>query len=168
MNHSTISRLFLNFFCGDKKETLTSLFVLALSHRIFSGAKQFQNWNFSSLCEMCLYFHCLGFPYWIYFITFHWTISVSFWNKMIFLPKQCFLPRYMQAVFFSVIFSETILAFFCLEADSTEEKLTNSPEQYLWISCTKVWFFLYFALYLFLWRLLIFLPSMCKTSYQEK
>lgn len=48
---------------------------------------------------------------WIYFIISHWTISAGFWDKMIFLPRLCFLPMYIEAIYFSVIFSEVILAF---------------------------------------------------------
>ena len=70
-----------------------------------------------------------GFATLDYFIIFHWTISAGFWNKMIFLPRQCFLPIYIEAIFLSVIFPKTVLAFLLRDRLNRREADQHQPER---------------------------------------
>lgn len=126
--------------------------------------------SFESLCKMCLYFHCLALPCWLYFIIFHWTISAGFWDKMIFLPRQCFLPIYIEAIFLSVIFPETVLAFLLRDRLNRREADQRQPERTISLNglYLSLFFFFFLKLYIFNGGPLILLPPMCETSYHWK
>lgn len=113
-----------------------------------------------------------GFATLDYFIIFHRTISAGFWNKMIFLPRQCFLPIYIEAIFLSVIFPKTVLAFLLRDRLNRREADQHQPERTissngLYLSLIFV-FVLILKLCIFHGGPLIFLPSICETSYQQK
>lgn len=101
--------LLLQFSCEGQD------YSYSLKNWFSTGAKCFQNETSDLLPDLCkphFSHQHLCLPCWVYLIIFHWTVSVGFLDKRIFSPNNVSCQCQYICNIFSVMFSETILAYF--------------------------------------------------------